>query len=143
MQPRPSRVVVTVRPASSVWDEEAVALARPPSEEEDALEDETETDERDEPCAEAVARTLPFRRCVRIETDPGSEIIDRTSRPFGRMRVTAQVAPPPSAGPTAANADAATAAMCGKGIAHVPTKGLASKGAGAACYQGRTSIFPA
>ena len=130
VQPRSSRRLVTLRPASSVWVVEALALARPfPAEEEDELEEETETDEREDARAEALDAPLPLLRCVRTETEPGSATVERSSRPLGRRRVTAQVASPPSVPPwvpaKAAATAAAKVAICGKGIARAPRKALA------------------
>ena len=83
VQPCWSRVVVTVRPDSSVWEETALAVDRPRPEPEDELEDdeETETAERDDPREEALARATPLPRVVLTDVPPGSGIVDRISRP--------------------------------------------------------------
>ena len=86
-----SRVVVTLRPLSSTWEETVLAVAFPRPDDELEEEEETDTAERDDPRDEALARATPLPRVLITEGPPGSGIVDRISRPSARMRIIAQV----------------------------------------------------
>ena len=135
LQPRPSLVVVTVRPASSVWDELALATARPgrPEDEEDETDDEDETDtaEFEELRAEALA--MPWPRFTRTPWRPGSGTVDRNSRPSARIWTKVQVplGPPRRGAESAAAAVTAAAAratfvICGTAMARSSNAGRRS-----------------
>jgi hypothetical protein len=109
VQPCSSLVVVTVRPASSVWEETARAKLRPPLDEEDALDDEL-TEARPELLAEALALALRPRRAETETAAPGGAT-ERISRPSARIRVTTQLSLEAATFPFRAGAaDAAVAA---------------------------------
>ena len=97
LQPRPSRLMVIVRPAWSVWEDTALAWPRPPPLEDEALDDdETLTAERLD--ARAEARELAKPRPLWAEAWPlmPGGIAAATSRASGRMRVTTQSPPRPA-----------------------------------------------
>jgi hypothetical protein len=113
---------VTVRPASSVYEETALASDRPRPDEEDELEDEeeTETDECEDPREEALAWAKPLPRLTLADPLPGSGIVDRISRPSAVIRVMAQVPLTPFGAPAAATAVAPSITICSKAMAVTP-----------------------
>ena len=119
VQPCWLRVVVTVRPASSVREETALAIDRPRPEDEDELEDdeETETEERDDPREEALAWATPFPRLVFTVAPPGSGTQEWISRPSARIRIMEQVPLALFEAPAATAAAAPIMTMCRNAIA--------------------------
>lgn len=94
-------------------------MDRPRPEDEDELEDdeETATDERDDPREEALAWAMPFPRLVLTDVLPGSGTEERISRPSARTRTMEQVPLALFETPVIAAAAAPTATMCRNAIA--------------------------
>ncbi len=91
MQPFSSRVVVTVRPFSSVWEDIARALPVLPLDEE---EDDADTDERADPDRDCTLTELvPPEASALVEDEAPSDDMDLISRPSFRIRVTLQSPP--------------------------------------------------
>lgn len=87
VQLRPSLVTVTVRPASSVYEDTALAKPPPPLEDETLEEEEARAEARPEDLDEELATLLTCPPLAETEAPMPGGGVARTCRPSGRIRV--------------------------------------------------------